>query len=159
MKEINFSTLPRNQDCSRFFSNRGFLRRRTELVLIGKGRYVKGRVTLLTRPFRHLLQLLCLFKYWLRQGSLMGKTGEFRVQKMEAELKAAAHFFPQSPTQFAPFFVVAPVLCPFSPILAWSQSRPVFPLCDQWFRGMITNHWQHDVTWKWLPLEKLNKIN
>ena len=143
MKEINFSTLPRNQDCSRFFSNRGFLRRRkplskwnknsnqkktrkkklgkwfcggTELVLIGKGRYVKGRVTLPTGPFRHLVQLLCLFKYWLRRGSLVGKNGEFRVQKMEAELKAAAHFSPQSPTQFAPFFVVAPILCHFSSI-------------------------------------------
>ena len=88
----------------------------TELVIIGKGRYVKGRVTLPTRPFRHLLQLFCLFKYWLRRGSSGGKNGEFREQEMEAEIKAAAHFSPQSPTQFAPFFVVAPALCPFSSI-------------------------------------------
>ena len=60
----------------------------------------------------------------------MGKNGEFRVQKMEAELKAAAHFSPQSPTQFAPFFVVAPVLCPFFP------NKEPGPRVDQCFHYM-----------------------
>ena len=169
-----------------FFSNRGFLRRRkplskwnknsnqkkknkkkknigkwfcggTELVLIGKGRYVKGRVTLPTGPFRHLVQLLCLFKYCLRRGSLVGKNDEFRVQKMEAELKAAAHFSPQCPTQFAPFFVVAPVLCPFSPIKSLVPEWTSVPII--WPAIQVCDHWQHDVTRKWLPSEKLNKFN
>ena len=128
-----------------FFSNRGFLRRRkqlskwnknsnppkknkkkkniekwfcggTELVLIGKGRYVKGRVTLPTRPFRHLLQLLCLFKYWLRRGPLVGKNGEFRVQKNGSWTKGRRPFPPSISHSVRSFLRGGPVLCPYSPI-------------------------------------------
>ena len=82
---------------------------------MGKRRYVKGRVTLPTRPLRHLSEHRCSFKYWLRQGSLVGKNGEYRVQKIEAERKGRRPLLPSISHSVRSFLRGGPRSLSFSP--------------------------------------------
>ena len=96
---------------------------------------MKGRVTLPTRPLRHLSQHRCLFKYWLRPGSLVGKNGEYRVQKIEAERKGGRPFLPSMPRSVRSFLRGGPRSLPF-----FSNKEPG-PSADKCSHHMTRDLW------------------
>lgn len=96
---------------------------------------MKGRVTLPTRPLRHLSEHRCSFKYWLRPGSLVGKNGEYRVQKIEAERKGRRSFLPSMPRSVRSFLRGGPRSLPF-----FSNKEPG-PSADKCSHHMTRDLW------------------